>query len=89
MRYSTRFFGFHPMKKNVEKLWGGNQKILHNFYFYYFIDGYKLNDLQIVARCARSTALIRASGAGARMVTSDKKNIVIYDRISTMIHQMT
>ena len=52
---------------------GVYQKILNNFSFDYFIDGYILNDLQIVARCARSAALIRASGAGARMVTSDKK----------------
>ena len=58
-------------EKIVEKLWGGIRRFLIIFHFDYFIDGYILNDLQIVARCARSAALIRASGAGARMVTSD------------------
>ncbi len=47
----------------------GYQKILNIFLSDHFIDGYILNDLQIVARCARSAALIRASARVRNMVT--------------------
>ena len=60
---------------------GEYQKILNNFSFDYFIDGYILNDLQIVVRCARSAALIRAS-ARVRvwfhiMVTSNEISLMV------------
>ncbi len=64
---------------------GGYQKILNNFSFDYFIDGYKVIDL--ANRCA-ARKILRTdprSDSGARMVTSDKNFIKFFHLIISLM----